>query len=219
MDHRYYLTCLWPGLSELWWRGRLSALPLAIGFAIALNSLLTLRFLLPSWLDPVLVRLACWIGLATWIYWVVKGIRELPALLDPRAATEQVDVFPEAQSAYLRGNWVDAERLLLATLSVEPRDPPALLLLAGVYRHTDRLPHAESLIEEIRRLEAADGWRIEIDAEADRLARAIDRAAEHGDREDEDCEVAGDAQRAGGERGSAGGERGSAGGERGSAGG
>jgi hypothetical protein len=198
MDHRYYLTCLWPGLSELWWRGRLSALPLAIGFAIGLNALLTLRFLLPSWLDPVLVRLACWIGLAIWMYWVVKGIRELPALLDPRAVTEHPDVFPEAQSAYLRGNWVDAERLLLETLSVEPRDPPALLLLAGVYRHTDRLPHAQSLIEEIRRLEVADGWQIEIDAEVGRLARAIDRSQEDDDASgagaaDEDDETVADA--------------------------
>ncbi len=201
MDHRYYLTCLWPGLSELWWRGRLSALPLAIGFAIGLNSLLTLRFLLPSWLDPVLVRLACWIGLAIWGYWIVKGIRELPSLLDPRAVTEQPDVFPEAQSAYLRANWADAERLLLATLAIEPRDPPSLLLLAGVYRHTDRLPHAQSLIEEIRRLEIAEGWKVEIDAEASRLDRAIDRMTTPGE---EDSDQFGEGHSSGEENGNGG---------------
>jgi len=178
MDHRNYLTCLWPGLSELWWRGRLSALPLAIGFAIGLNALLVLRFLLPSWLDPVLVRVACWIGFAIWVYLVIKGIRELPNLIDPRSVAEAPDCFPQAQAAYLKCQWHEAERLLLGTLSVEPRDPPALLLLAGVYRHTDRLQHAESLIEEIRRLEVADHWQIEIDAEADRLLRAIESASD-----------------------------------------
>lgn len=175
MDHRTYLTCLWPGLSELWWRGRLSALPLAIGFAIGLNSLLVLRFLLPTWLNPVLVRVAWWIGLAVWIYWTVKSVRELPSLLDPRSAEDQPDRFSEAHAAYLRGQWEQAESLLIGMLSIEPRDPPALLLLSGVYRHTARLEHAVSLLQEIRRLEVADPWQIEIDAEASRLQRQLER--------------------------------------------
>ena len=178
MEIRNYLTCLWPGLSELWWRGRLSALPLAIGFAIGLNSLLVLKYLYPTWLDPMLVRSAWWVGVAVWIFWTIKSFRELPALLRPRSVAEQPDRFVEAQAAYLRTDWESAEPLLLGILAVEPRDPPALLLLSGLYRHTDRLQNAAVLVDEIRRLEIADAWQIEIGAEAARIARDCESSAE-----------------------------------------
>ena len=178
MDIRNYLTCLWPGLSELWWRGRLSALPLAVGFAIGLNSLLALKFFFPDWLNPLLVRSAWWVGIAAWGYWTVRSVRELPALLEPRAVSQHPDRFGEAQTAYLRGQWDTAEPLLLGVLAVEPRDPPALLLLSGVYRHTGRLENASSLLQELRRLEIADRWHLEIDAEEARLSRDVQFAGE-----------------------------------------
>lgn len=174
MDNRNYLTCLWPGLPELWWRGRLSALPLAVGFAIGLNALLLLRFIYPYWLDPFLVRAACWLGLIGWAVWTIKSFKELPALLAPRAVTEEPDRFAEAQIEYLRARWDQAESLLLGILSIEPRDPPALLLLSGVYRHTQRVDSASLLMEELRRLEISDTWQIEIDAELSRIQRALE---------------------------------------------
>ena len=188
MEIRIYLTCLWPGLSELWWRGRLSALPLAIGFAIGLNSLLTLKYLYPTWLDPMLVRAAWWVGAAAWIFWTIKSIRELPALLRPRTVADQPDRFVDAQSAYLRSDWESAEQLLLGILAIEPRDPPALLLLSGVYRHTDRVQNADVLMDEIRRLEVADAWQIEIAAEAARVLRDRESTADADDRPDSDTE-------------------------------
>lgn len=187
MDTRIYLTCLWPGLSELWWRGRLSALPVAIGFAVGLNSLLILKYLYPTWLDPLLVRSAWWVGIAVWICWSVKSVRELPALINPRAVTEQPDRFVEAQAAYLRGDWAATEPLLLGVLSIEPRDPPALLMLSGVYRHTGRFQNAAALIAEMRRLEIADRWLIEIEAESAR----IDRDSASGDDDDAGSDAAG----------------------------
>lgn len=192
MDIRNYLTCLWPGLSELWWRGRLSALPLAVGFAIGLNSLLALKFFFPDWLNPLLVRSAWWVGIAAWGYWTVRSVRELPALLEPRAVSQQPDRFGEAQTAYLRGQWDAAEPLLLGVLAVEPRDPPALLLLSGVYRHTGRLENASSLIQELRRLEIADRWHLEIEAEETRLARDVQFANENEQAADDPEEKAGD---------------------------
>ncbi|WP_182865281.1 tetratricopeptide repeat protein [Rhodopirellula sp. JC639] len=180
MEFRNYLTCLWPGLSELWWRGRLSALPLAIGFGIGMNSLLVLKYLYPTWLDPLLVRSTWWVGVCVWVCWTVKSVRELPALLDPRAVTETPDRFVDAQAAYLRGDWEATEPLLLGILAIEPRDPPALLMLSSVYRHTGRVSSARVLLDEMRRLEIADRWQIEIDAEAARIARQ----SESGDEDD-----------------------------------
>lgn len=174
MDARYYATCFWPGLPELWWRGRLSGLPAAIVFAIALNLLMATWFLYPQWMSSGLVSMGFWTGLLAWGFYVAKGFRELPQLIAPRSISEEPDRFPEARIAYLRGNWVEAERLLTGVLAIEPRDPPALLLLAGVYRHTDRLEAAEVLLHEIAKLEITDTWLIELEAETLRLKRSID---------------------------------------------
>lgn len=179
MELRHYLTCLWPGLPELWWRGRLSALPPAIAFAMGLNLLLIMRFIYPQWLSGSLVRLACWVAIASWIFYVVRSIRELPQMIAPRTVSDEPDRFQEAHYEYLSGDWTEAERLLLKVLAIEPRDPPALLLLSGVYRHTDRLPKAQLLVQELSRLEIADTWWLEIEAEQRRIEREIE--AENGE--------------------------------------
>ena len=155
MESRYYLTCLWPGLSELWWRGRLSALPAAIAFAVAVNAILVTRYQYPEWIPSSLVSMAFWVGLIAWGFYVIRSARELPKMLAPRRTANLPDQFPEARTAYLRGNWSAAEEMLTEVLGIEPRDPPALLLLAGVYRHTDRLEAAEILLQEIVRLEGS----------------------------------------------------------------
>lgn len=174
MEARYYLSCLWPGLAELWWRGRLSALPAAIGFAFALNLLLVTRYIYPEWMASGLVSMACWIGVIAWVFYVVRTVRELPTLIAPRVVSEKPDRFPEARAAYLRSEWTRAEGLLVDVLAIEPRDPPALLLLTGVYRHTGRLEAAEILLQEIARLEVADTWSVEVEAEARRLKQGIE---------------------------------------------
>ena len=178
MSAKYYLTCLWPGLAELWWRGRLSAIPTALAFGAALNLMLVMQFLYPEWLTSGLVWLGCWVGVAIWIFFVVRAVRELPALIAPRTVSDEPDRFPAARDACLRGNWTEAEGLLSDLLAIEPRDPPALLLLCGVYRSTGRLDAASQLIEEIRRLEVADAWWLEIATEEQRVERLRDADSE-----------------------------------------
>jgi hypothetical protein len=178
VNRKLYLTCLWPGLPELWWRGRLTALPTALAFAAALNLLLVAKFIYPEWLSLGLVRLAGWLGLASWAYLSVKSMGELPSLLAPRATSKAADRFADAHLAYLRGQWREAEACLTDCLTVESRDPPALLLLAGVYRHTQRWDAAERLIDEIRLTEAADRWWLEVQTESKRLERDRNRRAD-----------------------------------------
>lgn len=159
-------------MADLWWKGQISALPTAFVFALVVNGLLVAKFIYPDWLNSGLVRLACWTGLAIWGFWVARSIKELPEILVPREVSDQPDRFPEAQTAYLTGDWSLAESLLTDVLSIEPRDPPALLFLCGVYRHTSRLEAAEVLLAEVSRLEVTDRWQIELDAEKKRLERA-----------------------------------------------
>lgn len=174
MEAKYYATCLWPGLPEIWWRGHLSGLPAAIVFAVALNLLLVTRFIYPEWMSGGLVSMAFWTGALAWGFCVIRSVRELPLLIVPRTVSEQPDRFPEARTAYLQGDWKQAEQLLTGVLAIEPRDPPALLLLTGVYRHTGRLEAADVLLHEISKLEVSDHWVLEVDAEARRLQRATE---------------------------------------------
>ncbi|NND95857.1 MAG: hypothetical protein HKN47_00845 [Pirellulaceae bacterium] len=177
IDSRHYVTCLWPGLTELWWRGRLSGLPSAIVFAVALNLLLVTRFLYPQWVSGFLVHAALWIGLGAWVFFVIRSVRELPLLLAPRTVSEQPDQFDDAQEAYLQADWDQAERLLMGVLAIEPRDPPALLLLSGVYRHTERAESAKMVVTELKRLEIGDSWSLEIQAEMSRIDRELEHLA------------------------------------------
>tara|TARA_R110002111_G_scaffold52443_2_gene91454 strand:- start:59 stop:628 length:570 start_codon:yes stop_codon:yes gene_type:complete len=156
----------------------LSALPIAIAFAVAVNFVLITRYLFPGWLPSGLSAMAMWVGLLSWGFLVVRNVRELPELVAPRTVSDAPDEFPAAQAAYLRGHFERAERLLSDVLAIEHRDPPALLLLAGVYRQTDRLESAEMLMREISRLEATDHWFLEIAAEQQRLVRAIEQQRE-----------------------------------------
>ncbi len=185
MGASYYLTCLWPGLPELWWRGRLSSIPTAVAFALALNMMLIVRYRYPEWLSGGLVTLAFWVGLVIWGMFVYRSVRELPELITPRAVCDEPDVFPEAHAAFLRGEWEAAEDYLNEVLAIEPRDPPALLLLTSVYRHQDRLESAQALLDEIRKLEVADRWWLEVEAESKRLDRAMAALDEEEQADDE----------------------------------
>lgn len=183
---KHYLTCLWPGMAELWWRGRVSALPAAVAFAAIVNSLLVARFIYSDWLSGGLVMLACWVVAAAWLVLTIRSIRELPLLLTPRQASDEPDPFPEAQVAFLRADYPEAEKLLNQTLAIEPRDPPALLLLSAIYRHTGRLHASELLLAEVRKLEVADHWELEFAAEHTRLQRDIEARGEDDASENED---------------------------------
>jgi hypothetical protein len=155
----------------------MTALPAAIAFAIALNLLLAARFLYPEMLAPGAVRFACWAGIGIWGYLAMREANRLPGLIRPRALASGPDRFPEAHAAYLHGQWAQAEAALADCLAIESRDPPALLLLAGVYRHTQRWDAAQRLLSEIRLTEAADRWWLEVDAEEKRLLRDRERLA------------------------------------------
>lgn len=184
MDATRYITCLWPGLPELWYRGRWSGLPAALMFAVCLNFLIVARFIYPEWLIPALVRVACWVGVGVWIMLVVRACSRLPALLQPRAVAETPDAFPEAQRFYLQGQWEQAEAALASCLEVDARDCQALLLLSSVYRLTGRLEAAGRVLEQLGRLETGDSWWLECAAEKSRLERYVEAATDDGGEEE-----------------------------------
>ena len=140
-------------------------------FACGLNFLLVAKFVYPEWMTLSYVRIAGWVGVLAWFYCTIKNVRDLPGMIQPRKASKKPDRFGDAHIAFLRSDYGRAEGLLRECLAVEERDPPALLLLAAVYRQTARFDEARACIELLRVTEAADRWWLEVDAEEKRLLR------------------------------------------------
>ncbi len=184
-----WMTCLWPGLPRLWWRGQGTGFCTAAVFAIWLNFSLAATFLLPDRF-PTLVHVGSWAGLA--IFWGVCVRRGAGRLSHFYCGDGQRNdaLFGRAQEEYLKGHWFEAESLLLRLVRDDPADVEGRLLLATLYRHTQRAALAQSQLDSIVRSPHAARWAWEIRSERAQLQRAADTPAEPAP-EDERADVSG----------------------------
>jgi predicted Zn-dependent protease len=86
------------------------------------------------------------------------------------------DTFETAQQEYLRGNWYEAEAMLLDLLEKYPRDAEAILLLVGVLRHTQRFQPAIRRLDLLESLDTSAPWRFEIAQERKILERLFSQS-------------------------------------------
>jgi hypothetical protein len=80
-------------------------------------------------------------------------------------AQNQQALFIRAQTEYLRGHWVEAQTLLEQLIRRDPEDVESHLLLASVYRRTQRIDLSRRQLREIQGFEGAARWRFEIGRE------------------------------------------------------
>ena len=166
-----WLTCLWPGLPRLWWRGDWRALMTALAFAIVLDVWVMSRFLWPELLPPRLVTVG---GLAVLAFWLVsawQGSRSLGNILGAVGDRAPEDLFIQAQREYLQKHWLEAEHLLQELIRKHPRDEDAQLMLATLLRRTGRLGEARERLDTLERQDGAVRWTREIAAERRLLER------------------------------------------------
>jgi tetratricopeptide (TPR) repeat protein len=169
MSPLLYLACAWPGLPALWLRGRWSGLGWALLFSAVLNTALLATFVWPEWLSWAMTT-TLWIAAGSLCilgYW--QSLTQLPKLLgttsDPQAEQKLVD----AQCAYLQGRYYEAEQALRRLLHLQPDDPEARLLLASVYRRTNRKKEALDALKRLAEAPRGGRWLFE----ASRLRSAI----------------------------------------------
>jgi hypothetical protein len=177
-----WITCLWPGLPRLWWRGEWRALLGASAFAAVLNlglvSGLLWRQSLPGWL-----LVAGWsaIGLI-WLVCAWHGWWMLPKLRGGNSSPEKEGLFVRAQQEYLNRHWLEAEELLAELLACRDQDAEARLMLATLYRHTKRFAEADECLTRLERMDSGDRWCLEAGRERrllkDLVAPTIPPAAE-----------------------------------------
>lgn len=171
--HAPWAAYLWPGLAHLWIRGSLAGLLLALAFSVLLNVLILTTVVWPEWLETRL-KLACALcagGLWLAALWETRcelrriaAEREAEDGVTPTAEdTKNDELLRAAQAAYLREEWVEAERALRQAVRRDRRDVEARLWYAGVLRRTARKSQATRRLRRLALLDEARRWRHEID--------------------------------------------------------
>lgn len=188
------MVCLWPGLPQLWLRGTWSALALAVGFCGLVNFLLAATFVWTAWLSVSLIW-AGWIAVGiVWVAsaWGAKPAPEITVDSPPTLAAAEPggkDLLLDVYTQYLQGNWFEAETILQEMLRLQPRDAEALLQLATLQRHTERLEEAADTLDRLERLDESIRWQLEITAERVYLARLQAEQDSSEDIEDSDHDL------------------------------
>jgi hypothetical protein len=167
-------------LAALWYQGSWSGLLLATGFAALVNLLLLATLVWEELLSPSLLNGGWLVVGAIWLSapWVSGGSEAAEQAETSREPSE--DLFRQAQREYLRGNWFEAESLLVAQLAQVPRDAEARLLWATLLRRRRRFEEARRELDRLAGLDAAAPWAAEIGQERHKLQAAEESAAPDG---------------------------------------
>ncbi|MDR2117522.1 MAG: hypothetical protein LBP87_14190 [Planctomycetaceae bacterium] len=160
----------WPGYRGIVQYGHWTFLIIALLFALLLDGVLIANFYWTAMITTsqrnilLIVFFIAWFGLFT-----VAVLRS--QFLNAISKTDEKDtIFREAISFYLRGDWFGAESLILPVLKKNPRDIEILLLLATLYRHTQRYNEALEILDKLSLFENANHWFPEMETERKLIA-------------------------------------------------
>lgn len=183
---------LWPGLPQLWLRGCWWGMAIAVVFTALVNFVLAATFMWPLWIEPAIV-VTGWVAvLVTWFVGVFAMNRMSSSVQqttdDPRVQqnttanfsadspseknaflTKTIKLFQEAQRYYLRRDWLEAERKLNLLLEFDPLDADAQIMIAAVYRRTNRREQSRRALRYLARMDNLNKWQWEIKQERKKL--------------------------------------------------
>ena len=159
---------LWPGLPMILATGSWWGLAWAVGFAIFVYLLL---FAILWWPELLSYHTRNGIGLAALVFWSGSAVVSARALRQRVVADGAAGeaTFADATIHYLRGEWFEAECILVELLRRNHRDVDAGLMLATLWRHTGRFFEAESQLKRLQLLDESRKWAMEIYQEKRRL--------------------------------------------------
>jgi uncharacterized protein HemY len=159
------MVFLWPGLPQLWLRGRWTDVAKALGAAVLLNAVLLVSF---GWNELVSSGMRNILLFAVGVIWIataVTALRQTRQRSSGKQHTPAKDTFAQALDLYLKGDYFQTECLLVEMLATNERDLDARLLLATLYRHNRRYDEATKQLEVLVRFEGAEKWTVEIERE------------------------------------------------------
>ncbi len=165
------ITWLWPGLTRLWFQGEWTGLAQAVAFAVLVNLALFARWIRPDLVPPSIGFAAGALALGIWAMGLLHMTRRGGRRSDPVNPDNPQDLFLQAQEEYLKGNWSEAEAIARSLLRDNPRDSESHLLLASIFRRTDRLDSAHRSLRQAEQADEDRTWSAEIQRELDILER------------------------------------------------
>ncbi len=145
--HRLFTPYLFPGLPQLVHRGSLAGWVLAMVYAcfamfVVAATIVWEEIIPPSAHGPLWgIFLVAWC-LGIFISWQAEKHFQTKTA-EKRADFQESDTLYLAQTAYLRREWFETERILHERLLAFPEDAPARLLLISMLRRTGREAEAE----------------------------------------------------------------------------
>jgi tetratricopeptide (TPR) repeat protein len=150
--------------------GHWTFLVISLLFALLLDVLLVANFYWTAMITTgqrnilLIVFFVAWFGLFS-----VAALKS--RFLNAMLKTDEKDkMFREAILLYLRGDWFGTESLVLPLIKKNPRDIEMLLLLATLYRHTQRYDEALAILDKLNLFENAGHWFPEMETERKLIA-------------------------------------------------
>jgi hypothetical protein len=160
---------LWPGFAGVVRRGLWDQLALALLFGVLAQATLFVNFFLSGYPSGYLRASTCVVFLIAWIFLGSVASGRLKRYEKSLLYDAEGELFLEAQTHYLRGEWFETECALKSVLKKNPQDAEALLLLATLCRHLKRFSEARQTPATLDKLESADYWRYEIALEKEAI--------------------------------------------------
>ncbi len=160
---------LWPGFVGVVRRGLWDQLALALLFGVLAQGTLFANFFWSDYLSGYLRASTGVVFLLAWIFLGAVASGRLKRYEKSLLYDADGELFLEAQTRYLRGEWFEAECALKSVLKKNPNDAEALLLLATLCRHVKRFSEARQTLAALEKLEGADYWRYEIALEKEAI--------------------------------------------------
>lgn len=159
---------LWPGLPMILSTGSWWGLAWAVGFTLFVHLLV---FSVVWWPELISHHTRNGIGVAALVVWAGSTVVSARTIRQRTARDETIGkaTFAEATIHYLRGEWFEAESILVDLMRRNCRDVDAGLMLATLWRHTGRFSEAERQLSRLQLLDESRKWAMEIYQERRRL--------------------------------------------------
>ncbi|MDO5580332.1 MAG: hypothetical protein Q4G69_04310 [Planctomycetia bacterium] len=153
--------------------GRWGHLIIALSFVFSFNAAIILNY---HWVDCVPAGGKKWVLLLLAALWgILSVLADIQSKKYERILNYDTkgDLFLQATTFYLKGNWFETECMIRKLLQNNPGDVEARLMLVTLFRHTDRFNEAEMILRELGRFENAKKWHYEILLEKIALQNAL----------------------------------------------
>lgn len=156
---------MWPGTLAAWRHGDVRSLLIAILFGAILSTAWVGTMIWPLWFSSWRLGLLWSVVTVGVVASVIHNAAQGLLRAKRPVAGCPTSVLAEAQGMYLKASYFEAEQAIGPYCVGRDMDVEAALLLAAIYRRTERFPQAIAMLERLSRLERAGFWIDEIERE------------------------------------------------------